>query len=316
MALFEECQSESLELASLSRCLEDNREAAFLKDEDGATPLHVLCSNESVTRAALETLLGSSLVTLLEKDEDGATPLHLLCSNTGVTVELVRCCLDAAKVAADTLPAEQFKEYAEAFARLMSETDAEGDTALFALCQNEACSPALLDLALSEVEDGASVRNANGDSPLHYLCSSECVSEALIKQLMAADPAAIRATDETFGDTPLHCLCGNEALKVKLFDAYLAAAGVQAATVRNTHGRNPLHSLAENASITSRLVRAFLVACPTAWTEEDEEGHIPAKVYKSYVATNAAQPDDAVYDLLSSGLHVGAPPRKLAPVGE
>jgi hypothetical protein len=142
----------------------------------------------------------------------------------------------------------------------VAQKDYYGDHALTYLCQNEACSAAMVSSVMS-APGGAALardRSMDGDFPVHLLAANKGIGRnpgALAALLQHYPPAAQQRGK--WGMLPLHSLCGNSGLGAECVTA-LVSAYPEAADRADGHHHKPIHYLCSLGDCSFQVKPFFL----------------------------------------------------------
>ena len=206
---------------------EDRRQAAYIRGQANATPLHLMCKLNNPPADLIQDIVDAAPDVAGWTDSHGWLPLHHACAN-GASPDVLRLLIEAypnGKITQDSLNRTPLHFYATR----NSDNPAAMVENVELLCDNGA----------------AELTDKGGMLPMHYACAYG-TSSVVLKVLADAYPDSLTAREQK-GRTPMHLAMVNAHRDASpgVIEFLLAGEGSKTVNRRDHDGFLPLHLLAK-----------------------------------------------------------------------
>jgi ankyrin repeat protein len=238
--------------------------AAIMKNELGATPLHVACAQPAVADSVTQVASLGTAASASSLDRHRRTPLHVAAQNSHATGDLIRV-------------------LSHLFPEALKEKTQRGHLPLHLAAQSQV-KESVVEALIAAYPEAAQVKNHSSNTPLHD-ASKYKASPGVVRLLLDTYPDAVYIQNQ-YGNLPLHCATAYQAPAEVV--QLLLAAWPDGAAMQNRNKDAPLHYAAAYTTSLD-VLRPLIKASPAAVLLLNSNGQSPIDRAK---ANNA--PSDVV----------------------
>jgi ankyrin repeat protein len=163
--------------------------AAIMKNEFGATPLHVACAQPAVADSVTQVASLGTATSAAALDRHRRTPLHVAAQNSHATGDLIRV-------------------LSNLFPEALREQTQRGHLPLHLAAQSQV-KESVIEALIAAYPEAATVKNKSLNTPLHD-ASKYRASPGVVNLLLDAYPDAVYLQNQ-YGNLPLHCATAYQA---------------------------------------------------------------------------------------------------------
>lgn len=163
--------------------------AAIMKNELGATPLHVACAQPAVADSVTQVASLGTATSAAALDRHRRTPLHVAAQNSHATGDLIRVLVHL-------------------FPEALKEQTQRGHLPLHLAAQSQV-KESVVEALITAYPEAAEVKNKSSNTPLHD-ASKYKASPGVVKLLLDTYPDAVYIQNQ-YGNLPLHCATAYQA---------------------------------------------------------------------------------------------------------
>lgn len=163
--------------------------AAIMKNEFGATPLHVACAQPSVAVSVTQVASLGTATSAAALDRHRRTPLHVAAQNSHATGDLI-------------------KVLSHLFPEALREETQRGHLPLHLAAQSQV-KESVVEALIAAYPEAAEVKSKSLNTPLHD-ASKYKASAGVVRLLLSAYPDAVYMQNH-YGNLPLHCATAYQA---------------------------------------------------------------------------------------------------------